>query len=55
VPKDLLMANTYLVLGEAEYAYTPDIGKVLTGTMNLDDKIYMRPRLSTSVECPSCK
>lgn len=55
VPKDLKIANTYLVLGEAEYAYDPELGKVLTGTMNLDEKIYMRPRLSTNVECSSCK
>ncbi len=55
VPPDLVVPNTSLVLGEAEYAYEPQIGKVLTGTMNLNDKIYMRPRLSTTVECPSCK
>lgn len=55
VPPDLVIPSTYLVLGEAEYAYTPQIGSVLTGTMNLNDKIYMRPRLSTTVECPSCK
>lgn len=55
VPKDLKIANTFLVLGEAEYAYDPELGKVLTGTMNLDEKIYMRPRLSTNVECSSCK
>jgi len=55
VPPALEIPDTYLVLGEAQYAYTPEIGKTLTGTMNLDDKIFMRPRLSTNVECPSCK
>lgn len=55
VPKDLKIANTYLVLGEVDYAYDPQLGKVLTGTMHLNDKIYMRPRLSTNVECPTCK
>jgi Flp pilus assembly protein TadG len=55
VPAALIVPNTYLVLGEARYAYTPPIGYALTGTMNLEDKIYMRPRLSASVECPSCK
>jgi Flp pilus assembly protein TadG len=55
VPSDLVIPNTYLVLGEARYAYTPDIGSTLTGTINLSDEIYMRPRLSTTVECPSCK
>jgi Flp pilus assembly protein TadG len=55
VPDALKVANTYLVLGEASYAYTPPVGYVLTGTMSLSDKIYMRPRLSASVDCPSCK
>jgi len=54
VPRDLLVANTSLVLGEAQYDYTPYIGDVLTGTMHLDDKIYMRPRLSTTVTCTGC-
>lgn len=55
VPPALVIPNTYLVLGEAEYAYKPEIGSALTGTMNLDDRIYMRPRLSANVECSSCK
>lgn len=54
VPPALIIPNTYLVLGEAQYAYTPEIGKTITGTMNLDDKMFMRPRLSTTVSCPSC-
>jgi len=31
------------------YAYTPTIGYVITGTLNLADRIYMRPRLSDTV------
>lgn len=54
IPPALRVANTYLVLGEARYAYTPPIGYTLTGTMNLDDQIYMRPRLSTTVTCTGC-
>jgi Flp pilus assembly protein TadG len=54
VPPALRIANTYLVLGEARYAYTPPIGYAITGTLNLDDQIYMRPRLSTTVTCPNC-
>ena len=36
-------------LGEAQYAYTPTIGYVITGTLTLKDQIYMRPRLSDTV------
>jgi Flp pilus assembly protein TadG len=42
-------ANTSLIWAEAQYAYTPAIGYVITGTMNLRDQIYMRPRLSDCV------
>jgi Flp pilus assembly protein TadG len=49
VPTALNVANTSLIWGEVSYAYTPTIGYVLTGTMNLTDQMYMRPRLSTCV------
>jgi Flp pilus assembly protein TadG len=42
-------ASTTLIWAEAQYAYTPTIGYVITGTMNLRDQIYMRPRLSDCV------
>jgi len=48
----LAVANTSLIMSEAEYAYTPTIGYVVTGTLSLKDKMYMRPRLSTEVKYP---
>ena len=39
-----------LILSEVSYSYRPTIGYVLTGTLNLSDKIYMRPRLSDCVK-----
>ena len=49
IPAALNVANTSLIWGEVSYGYTPTIGYVLTGTMNLTDQMYMRPRLSTCV------
>ncbi len=49
LPAALNVANTSLIWGEASYTYTPTIGYVVTGTLNLSDKIYMRPRLSDSI------
>jgi Flp pilus assembly protein TadG len=49
LPAALNTANTTLIWAEAQYAYTPAIGYVITGTMNLKDQIYMRPRLSDCV------
>jgi Flp pilus assembly protein TadG len=55
VPEALKVAgkDSYLIWGEVEYGYKPAIGYVLTGTLNLTDQIYMRPRLSEKVEAPT--
>ena len=49
LPSALNTPSSSLIWAESEYAYTPTIGYVITGTMNLRDQIYMRPRLSDSV------
>jgi Flp pilus assembly protein TadG len=54
LPSALTVANTSLIWAEVQYAYTPTIGYVITGTMTLKDQIYMRPRLSDTVACNSC-
>ena len=41
--------NTQLIFSEVTYDYTPTIGYVISGTLQLSDKIYMRPRLSDTV------
>jgi Flp pilus assembly protein TadG len=49
VPQGLLVANTSLIWGEATYNYKPTIGWVITGTLQMYDQIFLRPRQSTSV------
>jgi Flp pilus assembly protein TadG len=49
LPAALNVANTSLIWSEVAYNYTPTIGYVVTGTLNLSDQIYMRPRLSDTV------
>ncbi len=49
LPAALNVANTSLVWSEVSYSYTPTIGYVVTGTLNLSDQIYMRPRLSDTI------
>ena len=44
-----MVANTSLIWGEASYAYRPTIGWTITGTLNLGDKFFLRPRQSSSV------
>jgi hypothetical protein len=49
VPAALNIAKSSLIWGEVTYEYKPVVGYVVNGTMNLTDQIYMRPRLSDSV------
>lgn len=49
LPTALKIPNTSVIWGEVQYAYKPAIGYVITGTLNLKDQIYMRPRQSDSV------
>jgi Flp pilus assembly protein TadG len=41
--------NTTVIWTEASYTYTPPIGYVITGDMNLSDKMYLRPRLVNKI------
>jgi Flp pilus assembly protein TadG len=45
----LAVPSTTLIMSEVEYVYTPTIGYVVTGSLTLRDKMYMRPRQSTTV------
>jgi Flp pilus assembly protein TadG len=53
IPSALMVANTSLIWGEATYAYKPTIGWTITGTLNLKDQFFLRPRLSCSVTLDS--
>jgi Flp pilus assembly protein TadG len=39
----------YYILGEVQYAYTPALGYVMTGTLNLSNQIFMSPRESACI------
>ena len=49
VPAALNVPNSQLIWGEVAFRYVPTIGYVVTGSRNLADQIYMRPRLSDTV------
>jgi Flp pilus assembly protein TadG len=49
VPQALRTANTTLIWSEVQYGYTPTIGWVISGTINLADQMYMRPRFVSCV------
>lgn len=49
LPSALVVNNTQVIWSEVEYTYKPTVGYVVTGTIPLKDQIFMRPRLSDSV------
>lgn len=58
LPAALVTPGTSLIWGETQYAYTPPIGYVISGTITMKDQVYMAPRLSSNVTfspatCPS--
>jgi Flp pilus assembly protein TadG len=46
IPTALAVANSYLILAQASYAYTPTVGYTISGTLNLSDQMYMTPRIT---------
>jgi Flp pilus assembly protein TadG len=50
---DTLPSGTSVILGEVTYPYTPSMGYVITGTINLFENSYFFPRLSNSVTLSS--
>src|ERR1700678_885303 len=49
LPTSLQTANISLIWGEVTYPYTPHLGYVVTGTINIYETAYFYPRLVTSV------
>jgi Flp pilus assembly protein TadG len=49
LPTGLNLANTTLIWAEASYTYTPPIGYAITGSITMQDKLYLRPRLVNTI------
>jgi len=50
LPTALNVKSASVVWGEASYDYQPSIEYVVSGNMNLTDQIFMRPRLSETIQ-----
>lgn len=50
LPDGVDQPNTFLVMSEVHYDYDPSFGYVLTGTFDLTDQFYLRPRLAAEVQ-----
>jgi Flp pilus assembly protein TadG len=49
LPTYLQTANITFLLGEVTYPYTPSIGYVLSGTINIAESQFFYPRLSSTI------
>jgi Flp pilus assembly protein TadG len=49
IPGNLATPSSYLLLGETTYSFAPSYGYVVTGTIPMNNQIYMRPRQSNAV------
>lgn len=49
IPTGLKIANTQLIWSEISYGYTPAVAKYISGTLNLTDQFFARPRQSTTI------
>jgi Flp pilus assembly protein TadG len=53
LPTALQTPSISLIMGEVTYPYTPQLGYVITGTVNIYQNTYFYPRLSTQVIGPT--
>jgi len=52
LPAGVLVPNTHIVAAEVHYLYKPMLGYQMTGTFDLKDQFYLRPRLNEEVCYP---
>jgi Flp pilus assembly protein TadG len=52
LPTAVRQNSTYLVSAEVHYYFTPQVGYLLTGTIDLKDNLYLRPRLNATITGP---
>lgn len=49
LPAGVNQKSSFIVTAEIHYPYTPKIGYAITGTYDLNDQFYLRPRLKDEV------
>ena len=49
IPAQLLIPNSFLVVANLRYSHTPATTRVITGTIELSDDFFLRPRRSEEI------
>jgi Flp pilus assembly protein TadG len=50
VPESLRVADSQIIMSEVYYRYTPAVGYVISGSIELDDRMFFVPRLTQYVK-----
>lgn len=50
LPAGLTQPFSSIIVAEVSYNYTPPLGKIITGNVNMSETFYLRPRSSLKVE-----
>lgn len=50
VPASLRVPDSQIIMSEVYYTYTPAVGYVITGAIELDDRMFFVPRLVAAVQ-----
>jgi Flp pilus assembly protein TadG len=54
VPATLRVADSQIIMSEVQHTYSPAVGYVITGDVELDDRMFFVPRLVKQVKiCPT--
>lgn len=53
LPTNLQTPNMTILFGEVTYPYTPAMGYVITGTINIYQSVYFYPRMSSTIQTAS--
>jgi Flp pilus assembly protein TadG len=54
VPATLRVADTQIIMAEVYYTYTPTVGYVISGSIDLSDRLFYVPRLVDTIPCTDC-
>jgi Flp pilus assembly protein TadG len=49
LPDGVKLPDTFVIVAEVHYIYTPTIGYVFTGSFDISERFYLKPRLSSTV------
>ncbi len=54
IPSSIKIANSFIVVAQVQYDFSPGFGGAIVGPLHFDKKNYLRPRVGSNVTCTGC-